>query len=64
MISVRNILTITKFESKVLWRNWFFRILAIAGLFFTTVFNMAAYSGVGNGRQNMISPSWGPHMPA
>lgn len=60
MISVRNILTITKFESKVLWRNWFFRILAIAGLFFTFVFNMAAYSPVGDGRQHMISPSWGP----
>lgn len=60
MISVRNILTITKFESKVLWRNWFFRILAIAGIFFTFVFNMAAYSSVGDGRQHMISPSWGP----
>lgn len=60
MISVRNILTITKFESKVLWRNWFFRILAIAGLFFTFVFNMAAFSTVSDGRQHMISSSWGP----
>lgn len=60
MISVRNILTITKFESKVLWRNWFFRIIAIAGLFFTFVFNMAAFSAVGDGRQNMISSGWGP----
>lgn len=60
MISIRNILTITKFESKVLWRNWFFRILAIAGIFFTFVFNMAAYSAVSDGRQHMISTSWGP----
>lgn len=59
MISIRNILTIAKFESKILWRNWFFRILAIAGLFFITIFNIAAFSAISDGRQSMISSTWG-----
>lgn len=59
MISIRNILTISKFEAKVLWRNWFFRILAITGIFFITIFNLAAFSGISDGRQFMISPSSG-----
>lgn len=59
MMSIRNILTIAKFEAKVLWRNWFFRILAIVGIFFMTVFNLAAFSAISDGRQFMISSSWG-----
>lgn len=44
MISFKNISTISKFEAKVLWRNWFFRILAIVGVFFVTIFNIAVFS--------------------
>ncbi|MFK7951971.1 MAG: hypothetical protein AB8B73_03930 [Ekhidna sp.] len=59
MMSLKNILTIAKFESKVLWRNWFFRIFAIAGLFFITIFNIAAFSALSDGRQSMIGSTWG-----
>ncbi len=59
MMSLKNILTIAKFESKVLWRNWFFRIFAIAGLFFITIFNIAAFSAISDGRQSMIGTTWG-----
>lgn len=44
MISLKNISTISKYEAKVLWRNWFFRIIAIAGLFFVTIFNIGVFS--------------------
>lgn len=44
MISIKNILTISKYEAKVLWRNWFFKIIALAGLFFVTMFNLGVYS--------------------
>jgi hypothetical protein len=51
MMSLKNILTIAGFESKVLWRNWFFRIVAIAGIFFITIFNVAEMS-------DLDQPSW------
>lgn len=44
MISFKNILTIAAFESKVLWRNWFFRIVSLAGIFFLTIFNLVELS--------------------
>jgi hypothetical protein len=59
MISLRNILTISKYESRVLWRNWFFRIFALAALFFLTIFNIAGFSPVGDNRWWMISNAWG-----
>ncbi len=58
-MSLRNILTITKFESKVLWRNWFFRIFAILILFFITMFSIAAFSTAGNSRHFITANSWG-----
>lgn len=51
MMSFKNILTIAGFESKVLWRNWFFRIVAIAGIFFITLFNLIEMS-------DLDEPSW------
>jgi hypothetical protein len=51
MISIKNILTIAAFESKVLWRNWFFRIVALAGIFFITIFNLVEMS-------DLDDPSW------
>lgn len=60
MISIRNILTISKYESKVVWRNWFFRILAIGVLFFLTMFNLAAFSLIDETPNwFIISNSWG-----
>ncbi len=60
MISKRNILTIAKFESKVIWRNWFFRILCVGVLFFLTMFNIAAFS-LADETPNwfIIANSWG-----
>ena len=60
MISISNILTIAKFESKVIWRNWFFRIFSIGILFFLTIFNIAAFS-LADDTPNWfaISNSWG-----
>ncbi|MTI41220.1 hypothetical protein [Fulvivirga lutimaris] len=58
MISIKNILTIAKYESKVLWRNWFFRIVALAGLFFVTVFNIAVFSEVDDPRWFVLSNSF------
>jgi hypothetical protein len=52
MMSIKNILTIAAFESKVLWRNWFFRILALAGIGFLTIFNLAVFS-------ELDTPRWG-----
>jgi hypothetical protein len=51
MMSIKNILTISAFESKVLWRNWFFRIVALAGIFFITIFNLVEMSSLDH-------PSW------
>jgi hypothetical protein len=52
MMSIKNILTISAFESKVLWRNWFFRIVALAGIGFLTIFNLAVFS-------ELNTPRWG-----
>lgn len=51
MISIKNILTISTYESKVLWRNWFFRIVGLAGIFFIGIFNLVEMSSLDN-------PSW------
>lgn len=48
MISLRNILVIANFESRILWRNWFFKIFTLLVLFFGTVFNIGVFSTVDN----------------
>lgn len=58
MISFKNILTISRFESKVLWRNWFFRILAVAGIGFLTIFNIAVFSEADPAQWTFVSNSW------
>ncbi|MEO9481920.1 MAG: hypothetical protein ABJG47_00650 [Ekhidna sp.] len=60
MISISNILTISKYESKVLWRNWFFRIFSIGILFFLFIFDMAAFSPISDSPWFIKSNSWGP----
>jgi hypothetical protein len=52
MISIKNISTISSYESKVLWRNWFFRIVALFGVGFLTIFNLAVFS-------ELDTPNWG-----
>lgn len=51
MISIKNILTISSYEGKVLWRNWFFRIIGLAGIGFLTIFNLVVFS-------ELDSPDW------
>ena len=58
MMSFKNILTISAFESKVLWRNWFFRIVALAGIFFLTIFNLAVFSELDTPDWRLIASGW------
>lgn len=58
MISIRNILTISSFESKVLLRNWFFRIVALLGVGFLTLFNILVFSEVNTPRWSELSNGW------
>lgn len=58
MISVKNILTISSYESKVLWRNWFFRIIAILGVGFLTIFNLAVFSELDSPEWYMLFNGW------
>lgn len=58
MISVKNILTISSYEAKVLWRNWFFRIIAILGVGFITIFNLAMFSEMDTPPWRVLSNSW------
>ena len=58
MISIKNILTISSYEARVLWRNWFFRIIAILGTGFITIFNLAVFSELGMPAWRVLSNSW------
>lgn len=58
MISIKNILTISSYEGKVLWRNWFFRIIAIAGIGFLTIFNLVVFSELDSPDWDALSSGW------
>src|SRR5688500_16324305 len=58
MISIKNILTIASYEAKVLWRNWFFRIIAILGTDFITIFNLAVFSELDTPSWQLLSNGW------
>jgi hypothetical protein len=58
MISIKTILTISSYESKVLWRNWFFRIVALAGVGFLTIFNLAVFSELDTPRWRELANGW------
>src|SRR5688572_7848959 len=58
MISLKNILTISSYEGRVLWRNWFFRIIAIAGVGFVTIFNLAVFSELDKPQWHLIANGW------
>jgi hypothetical protein len=58
MMSLKNILTISAFESKVLWRNWFFRIVALAGIFFITLFNLVEMSDLDHPSWYLLANGW------
>lgn len=58
MMSIRNILTISAFEGKVLWRNWFFRIVALAGVAFLTLFNLVVFSDIDMPDWRVLANGW------
>ena len=58
MICVKNILTISSYEARVLWRNWFFRIVALMGIGFITIFNLAVFSELSTPAWRVLSNSW------
>ena len=58
MISIKHILTISKYETLVLWRNWFFRIVALMGVGFVTIFNIAVFSEASTPRWYALANSW------
>jgi hypothetical protein len=58
MSAVSNILTIARYESKVVWRNWFFRIVSLAGIGFVVIFNLAIFSEIDLPRRFELSNSW------
>ncbi len=59
MRSLRNIWAIMKFESKVIWRSWFFRIYALLQLGMISIFSLVAFSPVGETEWYLYSNSWG-----
>ncbi len=48
MISLKNIVVISNFESRILWRNWFFKIFTLLVLFFGIIFNVSVFSTANN----------------
>jgi hypothetical protein len=47
MKAIHNILTVSKYESKTLFRSWFFRIFSIIALVFVFLFNLFTQTSVG-----------------
>jgi hypothetical protein len=58
MMSIKNILTIASYESKVLWRNWFFRIIALLGFGFVTIFNLVEFSDLDMPDWRLLFNGW------
>lgn len=52
MISFHNIFSIAKYETKTLWRSWFFRIFAILALVFLFFFNFGILTQDNGGAGN------------
>ena len=50
MINFQNILTVSKYERKTLYRSWFFRIFSIIALFFLFSINMGFFGFHGGAR--------------
>lgn len=58
MISLKNIAVISKFETKILWRNWFFKIFAILAIFILSIFNLVAFTPLTDPQWFFIANSW------
>jgi len=55
MRAIHNILTVSKYESKTLFRSWFFRIFSILALVFVFLFNLVTQTSVGFPMGDMVA---------
>ena len=55
MRAIHNILAVAKYESKTLFRSWFFRIFSILSLVFVFLYNFGTQTGVGFPNGDMIA---------
>lgn len=63
MKSINNILTVSKYESKTLFRSWFFRIFSILVLIFVFFFNLGTQTSIGWPNGDMVAlPSMIPFI--
>jgi hypothetical protein len=63
MKAIYNILTVSKYESKTLFRSWFFRIFSILALVFVFLFNLATQTSIGWPNGDMVAlPSMIPFI--
>lgn len=63
MKAIHNILTVSKYESKTLFRSWFFRIFSILALLFVFLFNLGTQTSVGWPNGDMVAlPSMIPFI--
>ena len=63
MKAIHNILTVSKYESKTLFRSWFFRIFSVLALLFVFLFNLGTQTGIGWPMGDMVElPSMIPFL--
>lgn len=63
MKAIHNILTVSKYESKTLFRSWFFRIFSILALIFVFFFNFWTQTSIGWPNGEMVAlPSMIPFI--
>lgn len=55
MRAIHNIIAVAKYESKTLFRSWFFRIFSILSLIFVFLYNFGTQTAVGMPNGDMIS---------
>ncbi len=55
MKAIHNILTVSKYESKTLFRSWFFRIFSILALLFVFLFNLGTQTSIGWPNDDMVA---------
>ncbi len=55
MRAIHNIIAVAKYESKTLFRSWFFRIFSILSLVFVFFYNFATQTGIGFPNSDMIA---------
>ena len=55
MKAIHNILTVSKYESKTLFRSWFFRIFSILALLFVFLYNLGTQTSIGWPNGDMVA---------